>query len=137
MNHTTPHAPDSIAVLRARQLEATKRRVLAELRSYGIASFTVQYRAKPFPCGNVTIKGIDAESVDGSGVNLIYPVKATFYDISTLVTRFALDVLAHLHPGFPGEAGGHGYVTIHVDTATVRIEHTDIQTNEVSSDTAF
>lgn len=137
MNLATPDAPDSIPVLRARQLLATKHRVLAELRAHRIARTTLQYRAETFGSGDVDVKGIYAESSDDSPANLIYPIEAAHYDIETLVERFSLDVLAHLHPGFPGDTGGNGYVTIHVDTGTVRVEHTDIQTNEVSTERDF
>lgn len=136
MNHTTPLAPDDIAVLRARQLQATKHRVLAELRACDVTKTTLQYRADPFGSGDVDVKGIDSE--DNSGIPLVleHNIENAFYDLNTLVERFVLDLLAHFHSGFEID-GGKGFVTIDTERGAVRIEHTDIETNEVSSENNF
>ncbi len=137
MNHTTPRDSKDIAVLRTRQLEATKRRVLAELRALGLARATVQYRAEPDASGDVQIKASNGEHPDGTAAVLEHPIDATFYDIATLVERFALDLVAHQHGGFESDGGGYGYVSIHVPESTIRVEHTSIETNEVSSESSF
>lgn len=130
MNLTTPRNPDDINVLRVRQLEATKRRVLAELRALGLSKATVQYRADVADPGEVQVKGSN-----GTATVLEHPIEAAFYDIAILVERFALDVVAHHHGGFESDGGGYGYVILHADKGLVRIEHTSIETNEVSKET--
>ncbi len=137
MNHTTPRAADDIAVLRNRQLEATKRRVLAELRAIGLAKATVQYRAEPDGSGDVQIKSSNGEHTNGTATVLEHPIDAAFYDIATLVERFALDVVAHRHGGFESDGGGYGYVIFHVTDGIVNIEHTSIETSEISTLSAF
>ncbi len=133
MNFTTPNAPDDISVLRARQLEATKRRVIAEFQSHGIVRAMLQYRAEPFGDGEVNVNGMDAELHDGSTVILEHPIEAAFYDIATLFKRLALDAVAHKHPRFAGEAGGFGHVILHADKGAVHIRHTDYKTREMST----
>ena len=134
MNLTTPHAVDSIAVLRTRQLEATKRRVLAELRDVKLARATVQYRADPTDSGEIRVVASNGEHANGTATVLEHPIDAAFYDICTLVERFALDLVAHHHGGFE-DTGGYGHVILHADKGAVRIEHTSIETTEVSSET--
>ena len=135
MTLTTPRNPDDINVLRVRQLEATKRRVLAELRALGLSKATVQYRADVADSGEVQVKGSNGEHANGTATVLEHPIEAAFYDIATLVERFALDVVAHHHGGFESDGGGYGYVILHADKGLVRIEHTSIETNEVSKET--
>ena len=54
-----------ITVLCTRQLEATKRRVIAELKELGIARSTAQYSVDIHrPC-DVIVKAITAEYADG------------------------------------------------------------------------
>ena len=136
MNHTTPRASDDITVLRTRQLEATKRRVIAELRARDIVRATLHYRSEPFASGDVETKGIDAEKRDGTATVLEPHLENAFYDIATLVERFSLDLVAHFHSGFEID-GGNGYVLIEVQKGAVRIEHTDIQMNQVGSENTF
>lgn len=135
MNHTTPHAADDINVLRARQLEATKRRVLAELRALNLIKASVQYRADVADSGEVIVTALVGEHVDGTAAVLEHPIDRAFYDIATLVERFALDVVAHHHRGFESDGGGYGYVVLLADKGVVRIEHTTVETNEVASET--
>lgn len=136
MNLTTPRASDDIAVLRTRQLEATKRRVIAELRTRGIGRTTLNYCSEPFASGDVENKGIDAETDNGSPMVLEQQIENAFYDIATLVERFSLDLVAHFHSGFEID-GGNGYVLIDVQKGAVRIEHTDIEMNQVGSENTF
>lgn len=135
MNLTTPRAEDNIAVLRTRQLEATKRRVVAELRALGLSKATVEYRADASDSGEVRVRAANGEHSDGTATVLEEPIDAAFYDIATLVERFALDVVAHHHSGFESDGGGYGYVIIHADKGLVRVEHTNIETNEISKET--
>lgn len=135
MNLATPRNTDDIAVLRTRQLEATKRRVLAELRALGLSKATVQYRADTSDSGEVRVRATDGEHANGTAAVLVHPIDAAFYDIATLVERFALDVVAHHHSGFENDGGGYGYVILHADKGVVRIEHTSIETNEISKKT--
>ena len=135
MNLTTPRAEDDINVLRSRQLEATKRRVLAELRALGISKVTVEYRADVSDSGEVRVRATNGEHSNGTAIVLEEPIDAAFYDIATLVERFALDVVAHHHSGFESDGGGYGYVIILAGKGLVRIEHTSIETNEVSKQT--
>lgn len=136
MNFTTPHAPDDIAVLRGRQVEATKRRLIAELLAHKIARATLQYRAEPFSDREreVNINAIDAELADGTTIILGHPLDATLHDNATLLERFALDAVAHKHPHFPQEAGGYGTVVVHADKGTVHIVHTDYTFKEARSE---
>lgn len=135
MNLTTPRAEDDITVLRTRQLEATKRRVIAELRTLGLSKATVQYRADTSDSGEVRVSSTNGEHPNGTATVLEEPIDAAFYDIATLVERFALDVVAHHHSGFESDGGGYGFVIIHADKGLVRIEHTSIETNEISKQT--
>ena len=136
MNHTTPHSPNDIAVLRTRQLEATKRRVVAELKDRGIARATAQYSSDVHrPC-DVVIKAVTGEGADNKPLTMQHGIEGTFYDLESLVARFALDLVAHHHAGFE-EDGGYGYVILNTATGTARVEHTSIEPNEVTSDTTF
>lgn len=136
MNHTTPRASDDIAVLRTRQLEATKRRIIAELKKRAIAFTSVQYSADVNGAGDVVIKTVTAEDATRNPLILEQGIKGAFYDLSTLVERFALDLVGHYHAGFEQD-GGYGYVVITSATASARIEHTSLEPNEVSSETTF
>lgn len=136
MNHTTPLAQDDIAVLRTRQLEATKRRIYAELKLRAIATTTVQYSADVHGSGEVIIKAVTAEDASGEPIILEQGIESAFYDLSTLIERFALDLVAHHHSGFE-EDGGFGYVILTAAAGTARLEHTSIEPNEVASDTTF
>lgn len=137
MNPTPPRAERDITVLRTRQLQATKLRIIAEFRALGISSATVEYRADPSDPGDVRIRATHAEDDNGNALVLEHPIEAAFYDIATLVERFALDVVAHHHSGIECDGGGYGFVTIQARRATVRIENTSIETNEVSEETEF
>lgn len=135
MNLTTPRPDDDIAVLRNRQLEATKRRVHAELRALGLSKATVEYRADHSDSGEVHVRASNGERPNGTATVLEEPIDAVFYDIATLVERFALDVVAHHHSGFESDGGGYGYVILHADKGLVRVEHTSIESNEISKET--
>ena len=136
MNLTTPLAQDDIAVLRTRQLEATKRRVIAELRTCAIARATVQYSADVHGSGDVIIKATTAEGADDTVLTMQHGIDGAFYDLATLIERFALDLVAHHHSGFE-EDGGFGYVILTTATGSARVEHTSIEPNEVMSDITF
>lgn len=133
MNHTTPRSSDDIAMLRTRQLEATKRRIVAELKERGIARATAQYSADVHEPGDVLIKAITAE---GKPQSMQQGIDGAFYDLETLIGRFAVDLLGHHHAGFE-ENGGYGYVILNAATGAARVEHTSIETNEVTSDTTL
>lgn len=134
MNLTTPHAANTIKVLRTRQLEATKQRIIAELRSLDISKVVIEYATKP-DC-NPEI-GIDAESSDGAASQLDFHIPGSFQTAKVLLERFAWDLVAHLYGGTETARDALGRTTVLTRHARVNIVDTVTNTDEITTDTTL